>query len=177
VLQYACGAEDADEVEFSVVDSRGTEYRGGNLSYESWSSLGIKGDYLEMNPDVKVSKIKVKQRKIDTILNLHHPEVDKINLVSIDIEGWELEALSGFDFERYNPDVLIVENIFFYDSYRNFMKHRGYDLWKVIAPNEVYARRDYMAERGIKAHSLFNSITTAMFRARRYFGRLKRKLE
>src|ERR1700730_17474061 len=34
ILQFACGDHDEDDVEFSVVDSHGTEYGGGRVSYE-----------------------------------------------------------------------------------------------------------------------------------------------
>jgi hypothetical protein len=42
VLQYACGDHDEDDVEFFVVDSHGADYAGGRVSFESFSSLGIK---------------------------------------------------------------------------------------------------------------------------------------
>src|SRR5271165_2783567 len=45
VLEYACGDHDEDDVDFSVVNSHGAAYRGGQVSYEAWSSLGIKDSY------------------------------------------------------------------------------------------------------------------------------------
>ena len=50
VLQYACGEEDRDDVDFTVVDSHGSEYEGGQVSYESFSSLGIKPNYRTLGP-------------------------------------------------------------------------------------------------------------------------------
>src|SRR5215510_8669478 len=42
VLQYACSDEDADDVPFFIVNSHGASYLGKSVSYESYSSLGIK---------------------------------------------------------------------------------------------------------------------------------------
>ena len=33
----------------------------------------------------------------------------KFNLLSIDVEGHELQVLKGFDFNKYKPDVIVVE--------------------------------------------------------------------
>ena len=123
ILQYAVGDEDRDGVEFSVVDSYGADYEGGNLSFESFSSLGVKDSYgggrgLDIRP------IRVKLRRLNTILLEHAPDVAEIDIVSVDVEGWELEALSGLDFTRYRPKVLIVENLFFELSYITAMRER-----------------------------------------------------
>jgi FkbM family methyltransferase len=139
MLQYACGDHDEDDVPFSVVDSHQTEYRGGEISYESFSSLGIKASY-GGGVGVDVIPIKVRLRRLDTILREHGPEVSRVDLVCIDVEGWELEALSGFSFDRYKPQVLIVENLFFEAKYRSFMKVRGFVLWRRFGPNDVYAQ-------------------------------------
>ena len=35
----------------------------------------------------------------------------KVNLLSIDVEGFELNVLKGFDFEKYSPELVVVEYI------------------------------------------------------------------
>ena len=44
---------------------------------------------------------------LTTILDQVEPE--KINLLSLDVEGYELNALRGIDFEKYKPEVIVVE--------------------------------------------------------------------
>ena len=100
VLQYAVGPEDRDNVEFSVVDSHGSGYAGGNLSFESFSSLGVKDSY-GGGRGLDIKPIKIRLRRLDTILAEHAPDVTEIDIVSVDVEGWELEALSGLDFTHY----------------------------------------------------------------------------
>src|SRR6266849_5886728 len=51
VLQYACGEVDQDGVDFTVVDSHEGAYEDGNVSFESFSSLGIKPSYATLKTD------------------------------------------------------------------------------------------------------------------------------
>jgi FkbM family methyltransferase len=54
----------------------------------------------------------IKTKRVPTI-TLDHllaaQQIEKINFVSLDIEGSEPEALEGFDIDRYRPDLLCVE--------------------------------------------------------------------
>ena len=141
ILQYACGDRDEDDVDFSIVDLHGSQYENGLVSNQSFSSLAIKDSYARLNPNLDVRKIKVKLRRLDTILAEHKPDIDHIDIVSVDVEGWELEVLAGLDLDRYQPRVLIVENLFDDVTYREQLGTRGYALWTVLAPNDVYVRK------------------------------------
>jgi FkbM family methyltransferase len=138
VLQYACSDCDADGVDFELVDSHGEPYEGGRVSYESFSSLRVKPSYRELLPELDVTRIKVDMRRLDTLLAEHAPDVRRLDVLSVDVEGWELEVLDGLDFERYRPGVVIVENLFADRGYRRAMRRRGYVRWRHLAPNEVY---------------------------------------
>jgi FkbM family methyltransferase len=138
VLEYACGDREEDEVPFTVVDSHGVPYRGGRVSFESFSSLGIKPSYRALRPELDTRTIHVRLRRLDTILREHAPDVDRIDVLSVDVEGWELEVLEGLDFGRHRPRVMIVENYFGLASYRSWVRRRGYLLWKRSFPNDVY---------------------------------------
>ena len=146
ILQYACSNEDKDQVDFYVVNLNAAEYLGGNVSFESFSSLGIKGGFAEdlkksaHNPETKVIKVDV--RRLDTILAQHYPELSTADVVAIDVEGWELEVMRGFSTERFRPKVVVLENLFRSRRYRSFMHKLGYRLWKRLKPNEIYIRKD-----------------------------------
>ncbi len=141
VLQYACGDHDEDDVDFSIVDSHGAAYRGGQVSYESFSSLGIKDSYARLiDSDLSITPIKVDLRRLDTLLAEHAPAVERIDILSVDVEGWELEVMEGLDVARFTPRVLIIENLFGERRYRTYMRGRGYELWRHIEPNDVYVR-------------------------------------
>jgi FkbM family methyltransferase len=145
VLQYACSDQDKDGVDFYVVALKDADYLGGQVSFESFSSLGIKGkfaDDLQKRERENERIIKVNVRKLDTILQEHYPVITEIDLLAIDVEGWELDVMRGLSAKKYQPRVVILENLFRSRSYRTFMRRNGYTLWKRLKPNEVYIRSD-----------------------------------
>ncbi|MGI9103438.1 MAG: FkbM family methyltransferase [Terriglobales bacterium] len=153
VLEYACGDHDEDDVSFSVIDSHGAEYgtdTPGKISYEAYSSLAIKPGYADLDPSaaLDVKKIKVNLRRLDTILAKHAPGIERIDILSVDVEGWETEVLDGLDFARYRPRVLIIENLFNDAKYWSYMRQKGYALWRNLPPNDVYTCQQLtLAER------------------------------
>jgi FkbM family methyltransferase len=138
IYEYACSDHDEDDVEFDLVNSHGTSYQGGSVSFESFSSLAIKPAYHALKSDLDIKRIKVDVRRLDTILSEYAPDLDKVDVVSVDVEGWELEVLNGLSFERYRPTVVIVENLFSEARYRRALRERGYWLWRRRGPNDVY---------------------------------------
>ena len=145
VLQYACSDHDEDDVEFFVVDSHEADYFGGRVSYESFSSLGIKESYSNLKKDINQKKITVQLRRLDTILGKHAPDVKEIDILSVDVEGWELEVMDGLDISKYGPKVMIIENLFSDNHYLKYMKDKGYFLWRRARPNDVYVRNDIIS--------------------------------
>ena len=145
VLQYACGDTDEDDVNFFVVRTDAT-YQGEPVTNESFSSLGVRGKYAEMMKSVPTSMdtIKVKVRRLDTILREHAGDVGEVDVVCIDVEGWELEVLSGFSLAVHKPKLLIVENLFLEPAYVDYFAQRGYPLWKRLQPNDIFVRRDLL---------------------------------
>ena len=142
VLQYACGEHDEDNVDFFVVDSHGAQYANGEVSYESFSSLGIKDSYAALKHNLDKRKIQVNLRRLDTILKTHAPDVEHLDILSVDVEGWELEVLRGLSTEKYRPQVMVIENVFNAREYRDYMKSIGYILWRRVRPNDVYVRSE-----------------------------------
>lgn len=142
VHQYACGDTESDDAEFFVVDSKGADYLGGSVSFESFSSLGIKDEFSSLHETVKdktnIRTIPVKVRRLDTILATYEPGLDKVDIVAVDVEGWELNVMRGFSVATYAPRVIILENLFKKDEYTNYMRGLGYSLWKRLEPNDVY---------------------------------------
>jgi FkbM family methyltransferase len=61
--------------------------------------------------------------------------IAKVDFASIDVEGAELDVLSGFDLEKHGPKVLLIENRkgFTGDQHlRDYLTARGYRLYARI---------------------------------------------
>lgn len=147
ILEYAVSDTEADDANFFVIDSRGADYMGGAVSFESFSSLGLQGKYADLYETAKagtnVKTIPVKVRKLDTILATHEPDLDAIDVLAVDVEGWELNVMRGLTLERYKPRVVILENLFDDREPVAFMGARGYKRWRRLEPNDVYVRRGF----------------------------------
>lgn len=52
-------------------------------------------------------KIKVPARTLTSILD--EANASKIDFFSLDVEGFELNALQGLDFNKYRPEFMLVE--------------------------------------------------------------------
>ncbi len=142
VYEYACSDIESDDAEFFIVDSLGADYLGGSVSFESFSSLGIKDEFSDLHETVKdktkTRSVPVKVRRLDTILALHEPDVHHIDILAVDVEGWELNVMRGLSVAKYNPRVIILENLFKKDEYMAYMRNIGYTLWRRLEPNDVY---------------------------------------
>lgn len=136
VVECACSDKDCDDVDFYIVDFHGATYKGGQVTYESCSSLGIKDEYVDDKKEYNVTQIKTKTRRLDTVLKEN--DILKVDVLSIDVEGWELVVLQGLDTSLYRPKIMIVENLFNDEKYRNYISKLGYVFWKYLYPNDVY---------------------------------------
>ncbi len=77
----------------------------------------------------------------------HGPWVEndgwRIDLVSIDTEGCELDVLDGFDLERFAPKVLVIENDRpSGDKVALYLGERGYHKFHRQKINDFYVRAD-----------------------------------
>jgi FkbM family methyltransferase len=52
--------------------------------------------------------IRVECARLDNLLEKHN--ITKVDLISIDVEGYEEQVWSSFDYKKYSPEVMIVEH-------------------------------------------------------------------
>lgn len=140
VLQYACTDTDAGEVSFECLDNMG-----------GMSSSTFKIVETHQYPDnPQVTTIKVQARKLDTLLEEFYPEVTKIDIVDIDVERSELAVLKGFNTDKYQPAVMVIENHRQAEGWINpdedaihdYYDGIGYDIIGFAAWNEFVAPKD-----------------------------------
>ena len=51
--------------------------------------------------------------------------MDHIDILSVDVEGWELEVIAGLDLEKFKPRVMIIENLFGDPQYQLYLERQG----------------------------------------------------
>ena len=131
ILGYAACAEDKGTTTFKI-----------SPNSFSCSALEVKSNYSGyMNwTDANYRTIEVQALKLNTILQKHHPDLQKIDILIVDTEGWELEVLDGFDLEKFNPKVVCLENFSQQEKYVTYMQNRGYKLDRKETPDEFYVK-------------------------------------
>jgi len=98
-----------------------------------------------MAPGAELERIiEVPVRTLDDILIEANAPL-AFDFLSVDVEGHELEVLSGFDFARWRPRLILLE-----DHVGNLAKHRflkcvGYRLIRRCENNGWYVPRDAAA--------------------------------
>lgn len=91
----AVAPNSAAEIEFEVVEG-----------WEALSAPSLNKERLhEYQPQIR--KITVPAKTLDTILQ--EANVNRIDFLTIDVEGHEWEVLQGFTIDRWRPEIVIIE--------------------------------------------------------------------
>jgi FkbM family methyltransferase len=148
ILEYAACAEDVGETTFKIspcpMSASALEVRyDGPHPIENGAGGWWPADTFKV--------INVKALKLNTILEKHHPEINHIDILLIDTEGWELEVLKGFDLEKFNPKLvlledacphMITENGETISTYASYMRTHGYDLIHEELQDKFFLKRN-----------------------------------
>jgi FkbM family methyltransferase len=133
IYQFACSSEEKDST-FKIVDS--TKLHGWNENVD-----GVSISALELRQkvhDLPVHEIPVKVLTLNSLLEKLN--IEKLDFVSIDTEGWEIEVMRGFDVDKYQPKVILLENFFNDAYYIQYMLERGYNLKHKIEYNYIFTK-------------------------------------
>lgn len=134
IYEYACSYEDADNVDFTIYHQN-----IGDITDHSFSSFYLKEEYQLMSNNIaqtlNTTSIKVKTRTLDTIIK--ETNISNIDILSIDVEGWELEVLRGLTIMK--PKIIILENLFNWPSYREYVCSLGYTFVKHDTFDDIYS--------------------------------------
>lgn len=134
VYQYACSNE--EKKSSFVINYNNDEWYSQENDGVSFSSLGIRYNGVPEHNTQEV--IEVDTIKLNTLLEKIN--VDKVDVLSIDVEGWELDVLMGFDHLKYSPKVIVLENFENKQEYETFMNERGYIKQIDLGYNQVYVK-------------------------------------
>jgi FkbM family methyltransferase len=92
--------------------------------------------------------IAVQTKTLDNILSEAQAPAP-IDLLSIDVEGHELEVLSGFNFQRWQPLLILMEDHVGTLQTHRFLKARGYRLIRRLGNNGWYVSSESNARSTI----------------------------
>jgi FkbM family methyltransferase len=130
IYQYACSDIEGTQT-FNIVETSWDTDKNG-ISY---SSLGLK---YPLNEKHNIFQIEVETITLDTLLTKLN--IKEVNLLSVDTEGWEIEVLKGFDFNTFNPKVVVIENYLHNKNYETFMNSKGYSLKNKLEYNYIFTK-------------------------------------
>ena len=105
-------------------------------------TLHVAGPFSSFDPHLAVTGMRADRTidvKVDTLDHvLAEGGTKQIDLMSVDVEGHELEVLSGFDFKRWKPRLILLEDhVSSLDKHR-FMRRSGYVLMRRTGLNGWY---------------------------------------
>ena len=109
-----------------------TDRSGASGSFFKSPGLGLSSASREQasgkmfGPEMETTEIQVPMVTLDELLDSQG--VTKVDLVSMDIEGHEPKALAGFDIERFQPDLLVIEGRS--EEVLRYMQDHGYERIK-----------------------------------------------
>jgi FkbM family methyltransferase len=85
------------------------------------------------------NKHKTIRVKTDTLSNIiKMSNIGDADLISIDVEGAELEVLKGLDFETFKPQLILLEDKHLYLAKHRLLKKNGYILAQRLNRNSWY---------------------------------------
>jgi len=121
VLNYAAFSKNCTK---TLLIYGGEKGAGGQASY-----TGLEG-FVRGHKGREV-KVEVEARTLNWILTTYFPKITFIDILSIDVEGAEIEVLKGFDLEKWLPKVIVVENLSNdKERFSRILKPLGYNYYK-----------------------------------------------
>jgi len=97
--------------------------------------------------------ITIPTKKLSEILDKYLPKKQTIHLLSIDVEGHDLNVLKSNDWNKYKPQLIVVEQfcesideILKTDIYK-FLKSKEYDIVGFTGMNVLYERNSNISKK------------------------------
>jgi FkbM family methyltransferase len=131
-----CAGKENTTAEFSVVTLN-------NNNTSAISSLNLDERLIDSHKHLisNINKIEVKVLKLTDILDSYNfPR--KIDFISIDTENTEIDVLHGFDLNKYDVKILLIENNFDEPVHYEYLKQFGYKKLIRIGVNDVYEKQE-----------------------------------
>ena len=142
IIECACSYENEDDVNFVLMHAGSDSSNQNVISDHSFSSLSLKDSFVDFFNDrswvnsIKRTNIKVKQRTLDTLIIENN--IPKIDILTVDVEGWEIEVMKGLS--TIQPTLVVLEHIGDINAKEcnKHMEDFGYVMDKQLEHNYIY---------------------------------------
>lgn len=86
-------------------------------------------------------QIPMKAVRLESLFSKHN--ITKIDFISIDVEGAELQVLNSINFDKVDIDVFMIENNYGLEKETEFLSSKGYKLLGNIQWDSVFIKNDF----------------------------------
>jgi len=131
-LDYAVAGETGD-AQFMEVISGYTQMSGFLDSYAVDLLTKVRENPLHKEVVHNLSK-----KTLQSILDEN--DLKKIDYLSLDVEGGEMDILTNFPFDNYDIDMFSIENNVQSSDLPQLMKSKGYDLVEFVGVDDIYRK-------------------------------------
>ena len=128
----------ADSLEFLKLPGD-LDLGSGFIQYFDDSSIYNDNKFIERVQAEGGEIIKVPVRCFNELLE--SSQIARVDYLSIDTEGADLEILRSIDFDSFDIQVISIENSCFGDRIITFLSEKGYDLKAVLGSDEIYMKK------------------------------------
>ena len=145
ILNNCVDTHSDNDVDFYIMNGDGL----------STPSLEAAERFCDINPDLKIiDKKTVKTISYNEIISRYLGKAPDI--LSVDIEGKDIEILRSIDFDKYRPLIIITEMIEYSTNLAYHTKNseistylgsKGYDEYAFTGINSIYVDKNYLQER------------------------------
>jgi len=111
----------------------------GELDYFVYSKRGLgntfsigRNQLVHDDNGAKATVLKINVDTINNILNTFLPFGVQIDFLTIDVEGLELTILKSLDYEKFSPNLILVEDLFFYDQDMDILDYHKSELYTFL---------------------------------------------
>ena len=143
IYQVAVADFEENNVPLQVVEES-PSYSDSTLSAHSFSALSIRDDFANYRggyvKTLNKKTIHVTVKKLDSVLLAARPNITSVDVVCIDVEGYELDVMRGFSPGLFGTKVIVLENLFHNPEYERYMTTRGFQLLHKLKYNYFFEK-------------------------------------
>jgi FkbM family methyltransferase len=123
-------------------------------------SLHLAGIHSSLDPYLNISTIRPQGTIEVAVTTLHAILLDAgaprpIDLLSVDVEGLEIDVLKGFDLKRWRPRLILIEDLAMNLDLHRHLRSRGYKWVRRTGLNSWYVPHDAPVTVALKGRLQF----------------------